>query len=74
LVTTKLKAKLFDDHIVRGVGISVDTFGGYVTLTGTVENETQIEHATAIVKSVYRVRKINNLFVIKKIIRSRPEK
>jgi len=61
-----VKAKLFDDHIVRGVGISVDTFGGYVTLTGAVENETQIEHATAIVKSVHGVRKVNNLFVIKK--------
>jgi len=34
LVTTKVKAKLFDDNILRGASISVDTFGGYVTLTG----------------------------------------
>jgi len=66
LVTTKVKAKLFDDNILRGIGISVDTFGGYVTLTGAVENAKQIEHATAIVKSVYGVRKANNLFMIKK--------
>jgi osmotically-inducible protein OsmY len=38
LVTTKVKTKLFDDNILRGVGISVDTFGGVVTLTGAVEN------------------------------------
>jgi len=38
LVTTKVKTKLFDDNILRGVGISVDTFGGDVTLTGTEEN------------------------------------
>jgi osmotically-inducible protein OsmY len=39
LVTTKVKTKLSDDHILREVGISVDTFGGYVALTGAVENE-----------------------------------
>jgi hyperosmotically inducible protein len=61
-----VKSKLFDDNIVRGVGISVDTFKGNVTLTGAVENETQIEHATAIVESVYGVRKVNNLLMIKK--------
>jgi hyperosmotically inducible protein len=66
LVTTKVKAKLFDDNILRGVGISVDTFEGNVTLTGAVENAKQIEHATAIVKSVYGVRKVNNLLMIKK--------
>ncbi len=66
MVTTKVKAKLFDDNILRGVGISVDTFGGYVTLTEAVENEKQRERATAIVKSVYGVRKVNSLLMIKK--------
>jgi hyperosmotically inducible protein len=54
--------------------ISVQTFEGNVTLTGAVENETQRERATAIVEGVYGVRKVNNLLMIKKIIRSRPEK
>ena len=66
MVTTKVKTKLFDDNILRGVGISVDSFGGYVTLTGAVENAKQREHATAIGKSVYGVRKVNNLLMIKK--------
>jgi hyperosmotically inducible protein len=66
LVTTKVKTKLFDDNIMRGASISVDTFGGNVTLTGAVENETQREHATAIVKNVYGGRKVNNLLMIKK--------
>jgi len=35
-----VKAKLFDDNIVRGASIGVDTFEGNVTLTGAVENET----------------------------------
>ncbi|MGA2318711.1 MAG: hypothetical protein ABSG71_20380 [Thermodesulfobacteriota bacterium] len=34
MVTTKMKAKLFDDNILRGVGINVDTFEWNVTLTG----------------------------------------
>jgi osmotically-inducible protein OsmY len=43
LVTTKVKAKLFDHNMIRGASISVDTFGGYVTLKGAVENEKQRE-------------------------------
>ena len=57
MVTTKVKAKLFDDNIIRGASISVDTYEGNVTLTGAVENETQRELATAIVKSVYGCKK-----------------
>jgi hypothetical protein len=34
LVTTKINAKVFNDNIMREVGISVDTFEGNVTLTG----------------------------------------
>ena len=66
MVTRKVKAKLFDDNIMRGASISVDTFEGNVTLTGAVENEKQRERATAIVESVYGVRKVNNLLMIKK--------
>ena len=65
MVTTKVKAKLFDDNMIRGASISVDTFGGYVTLTGVVENAKKRERATAIVKSVYGVGKVNNLLMIK---------
>ena len=66
MVTTKVKAKLFDDNIIRGASISIDAFEGYVTLTGAVQNAKQKEHATAIVKSVYGVHKANNLLMIKK--------
>ena len=60
-----MKAKLFDDIIIRGASISVDTLEGIVTLTGAVENEKQRERATAIAESVYGVRKVNNPFMIK---------
>jgi osmotically-inducible protein OsmY len=64
-----MKAKIFNDNIMRGASgasISVDTFEGNVTLTGAVENEKKRERATAIVESVYGVRKVNNLLMIKK--------
>jgi osmotically-inducible protein OsmY len=61
-----VKAKLFDDNIMGGASISVDTFEGNLTLTGAVENAKQRESATAIVKSVYGVCKVNNLLMIKK--------
>ena len=60
-----MKAKLFDDNILRGASISVDTFEGNVTLTGAVENAKQIAHAAAIVKSVYGVRKARKRFSTK---------
>ena len=51
---------------MRGASIGVDTFEGNVTLTGAVENEKQRERVAAIVKSVYAVRKVNHLLMIKK--------
>jgi len=38
MITTKIKAKVFNDNIMREVGIRVDPFGGVDALTGAVEN------------------------------------
>jgi hyperosmotically inducible periplasmic protein len=64
-ITTKVKAKLFDDPSVRGLAISVKTFEGEVTLTGGVDTEQQKERAAEIARSVSGVRKVNNLLNIK---------
>ena len=42
MVTTEVKAKVFNDNIMRGASISVDTIGGNVTLTGAVENAKEV--------------------------------
>ena len=65
-ITTKVKAKLFDESILRGFAISVATFEGNVTLTGAVDTEAQKEKAGEIASSVYDVKKVNNLLKIKK--------
>ncbi len=65
-ITTKVKGKLFEDGMLKGMAISVDTFEGNVTLTGAVANEQQKARATAVARSVYGVKKVNNLLSIRK--------
>jgi hyperosmotically inducible protein len=64
-ITTKVKAKLFDESILRGFGISVNTFEGTATLTGTVKTEEQKERAGRIAGSTRGVKKVNNPFKLK---------
>lgn len=64
-ITTKVKAKLFDDESLSGFAISVETFSGSVTLTGAVGSSEQKRRATEIAKSVNGVREVNNLLKIK---------
>jgi len=65
-ITTKVKAKLFEENVLKGMAISVDTFEGQVTLTGAVDTGQQKERAGEITRGVYGVKKVNNLLNIKK--------
>jgi hyperosmotically inducible protein len=65
-ITTKVKAKLFDESILRGFAISVKTFEGEVTLTGGVDTNEQKDRVGEIARSVTGVRKVNNLLNTKK--------
>ena len=65
-ITTKVKAKIFEDSVMKGMAISVDTFEGQVTLTGAVDTPQRKERAGELARSVYGVKKVNNLLNIKK--------
>lgn len=52
-ITSKVKAKLFEEDILKGLAISVETFEGNVTLTGAVDTPEQKERAGKIAKSVF---------------------
>ena len=65
-ITTKVKAKLLDESILRGFAISVATFEGIVTLTGAVDTENERTRAGQIAGSTSGVRKVNNLIQLKK--------
>lgn len=61
-ITTAVKAKLAADKIKTLVRVSVDTVGGVVTLTGTVETAGQKKHAQEVARGVKGVSKVvNNL-------------
>lgn len=64
IITTKVKALLFDEDLVRGLKISVKTYDGEVTLTGGVESVEQKQRAEEIARSVDGVREVNNLLKI----------
>lgn len=65
-ITTKVKAKLYEDSVMKGMSVGVDTFEGQVTLTGAVANEDQRARAESLARSVYGVKKVNNLLNIRR--------
>jgi len=64
-ITTKVKAKIFQDSVLKGFAVSVETFAGEVTLTGGVDNEAGKKRAESLAKGTAGVRKVNNLIKIK---------
>ncbi|MBW2305683.1 MAG: BON domain-containing protein [Deltaproteobacteria bacterium] len=65
-ITTKVKAKLLTESILKGFAISVQTFEGLVTLIGAVDTAEQKAQAESIARSVSGVVGVNNNLKIKK--------
>jgi hyperosmotically inducible protein len=59
-ITTKVKAALLADDQVKGTQINVDTSGGTVKLTGTVDTPAQVTRALEVAKGVSGVQKVEN--------------
>ena len=59
-ITTKVKAALLADDQVKGTQINVDTSGGTVRLTGTVDSSAQVSRAMEVAKGVSGVQKVEN--------------
>ncbi|MCR6663300.1 MAG: BON domain-containing protein [Luteimonas sp.] len=51
-ITTKVKSSLLADSDVSGLDINVETVNGVVTLSGQVDQQAQIEHATNIARGI----------------------
>ena len=64
-ITTKVKAKLFNDAILSGFAISVKTFKGEVTLTGSVDSKYTRDKAAFLARNTLGVSKVHNLIKIK---------
>ena len=57
-ITTKVKTSLLADTDVAGLDIDVDTVNGVVTLSGRVDQESQIVHATRIARDIEGVTEV----------------
>lgn len=59
-LTTKVKAALIADDMVKGTQINVDSSGGVVKLTGTVDTPAQMARAVEVAKGVQGVQKVES--------------
>lgn len=59
-LTTKVKAALLADDQVKGTQINVDSSGGVVKLTGTVDSPAQLARAVEVAKGVQGVQRVEN--------------
>jgi hyperosmotically inducible periplasmic protein len=59
-ITTKIKASLFDDLLLKSSKIDVDTLNGVVTLTGILNSQGEIDRAVRIAKNVPQVQRVKN--------------
>lgn len=64
-ITTKVKAKLFDDPQTSGFAISVKTYQGMVQLSGFVNGDKEKSRAEELAKTVPGVKTIKNDLIIK---------
>lgn len=65
LITAKIKGlfiqqKLFGDKDVAAMSISVETNNGVVSLSGTADNQAQIDNAIRLAKSVNGVKRVTS--------------
>ena len=60
VITTKVKAMLFDEPNLRSGQINVETFKGVVQLSGFVSTQADINRAVEIARSVKGVEAVKN--------------
>jgi len=59
-ITTKVKSAIFSEPGLKTLRISVDTVRGEVTLTGSVDTQSDFDRTSALAKSVMGVKKVDN--------------
>ncbi len=59
-LTTKVKAALLADDMVKGTQINVDSKAGVVKLTGTVDTPAHVARAVEVAKGVQGVQRVDN--------------
>ncbi len=60
VITTKVKAAIFDEPSLKSAEINVETFKGIVQLSGFVSSEADIDKAVQVARGVHGVRSVKN--------------
>jgi len=65
VITTKVKAAIFNEPSVKSAEINVETFKGVVQLTGFVNSKADINKAIELARSVKGVTSVKNAMLLK---------
>lgn len=65
VITTKVKAKFFDNPQVRAMSINVETYKGVVQLSGFAASETERSRAVELARTVPGVKSVHNDIILK---------
>ncbi len=60
VITTKVKAAIFNDSTLKSAEINVETFKGTVQLSGFVSSQSDIDRAVSIARDVKGVKSVEN--------------
>jgi osmotically-inducible protein OsmY len=60
ILTTRVKALIFEDNTLKSLEISVETFKGVVQLSGFVSSQAEIDRAVVLARSVSGVSAVKN--------------
>jgi hyperosmotically inducible protein len=64
-ITTKVKAAIVADRMLKVMQIKVDTEAGVVNLSGAVDSPEAVTHATEVIKKIEGVKSVNNKLEVK---------
>jgi hyperosmotically inducible protein len=64
-ITTKVKAKLAEDDLLKSFSINVETYKSVVQLSGFVNSQQTVDKAGRIASSVEGVKSVRNNLVVK---------
>jgi hyperosmotically inducible protein len=64
-ITTKVKAALVDDSVVKATEVNVETFKGAVQLSGFVSSDAAMDQAVVVARNIEGVTSVKNDMRIK---------
>jgi osmotically-inducible protein OsmY len=65
VITTKVKAAIFEEPTLKTMQINVETFKGEVQLSGFVDSAQSVNKAGAVARSVNGVTSVKNNLIVK---------